>query len=80
MVNDVATRFTLSDNTIVIVKKVLNNKFDFELILPNGNRKTFFWFKDAVNELSDKKGNIDPVITEAVQKFVRNKTGGFSYL
>ncbi len=62
-------KFTLSDSTCVIVKKVLNNKYDFELIMPNGNRKTFLWFINAVNELRDRKGNIDPIITEALQKF-----------
>ncbi|MEP6465167.1 MAG: hypothetical protein ABJB05_02625 [Parafilimonas sp.] len=48
----------------------MNNKFDFELIMPNGNRKTFLWFNNAINKLGDKKGNVDPVITEAVNQFL----------
>ncbi len=70
MSNDNLSRFTLSDDTHVIVKKVMSNKYDFELTLPNGNRKTFIWFANALNEFGDRHGNIDGRITEAVQQFL----------
>ena len=70
MTNDNSIRFTLSDDTSVIVKKVTNNKYDFELTLPNGNRKTFIWRGDALNEFGDRNGDIDGRITEAVQQFL----------
>jgi hypothetical protein len=70
MANDNSIRFTLSDDTHVIVKKVTNNKYDFELTLPNGNRKTFIWSANASNEFGDRNGNIDGRITEAVQQFL----------
>ena len=70
MTNDNSIRFTLSDDTRVIVKKVTNSKYDFELTLPNGNRKTFIWRGDASNEFGDRNGDIDGRITEAVQQFL----------
>jgi hypothetical protein len=70
MANDSSIRFTLSDDTHVIVKKVTNNKYDFELTLPNGNRKTFIWSENSSNEFGDRNGNIDGRITEAVQQFL----------
>ena len=70
MANDNPIRFTLSDDTHVIVKKVTNNKYDFELTLPNGNRKTFMWYINDTNEFGDRNGNIDVRITEAVQQFL----------
>jgi hypothetical protein len=69
MANDNGIRFTLSDNTLVLIKKVTNLKYDFELTFPNGSRKTFLWFVNIANEFSDRKGNIDRRITEAVQQF-----------
>ncbi len=69
MANEGSIRFTLSDDTRVIVKKVTNNKYDFELTLANGNRKTFRWANDDVNEFGDRNGNVDKRITEAVQQF-----------
>jgi hypothetical protein len=70
MANDDSIRFTLSDDTHVLVKKVTNNKYDFELTLPNGNRKTFVWCNNTANEFGDRNGNIDVRITEAVQQFL----------
>jgi hypothetical protein len=69
MAND-TIRFTLSDNTLVIIKKVTNIKYDFELTFSNGSRKTFLWFVDITNEFSDRKGNIDKRITESIQHFL----------
>lgn len=69
MANVESIRFTLSDNTLVIVKKVTNNKYDFELTLTNGNRKTFRWCVNDANEFGDRNGNIDERISEAVQQF-----------
>ena len=59
MANEESIRFTLSDETRVIVKKVTNNKYDFELTLINGNRKTFRWSNSDANEFGDRNGNID---------------------
>jgi hypothetical protein len=70
MANDDSIRFTLSDNTTVVIKKVTNNKYDFELKLPNGNRKTFVWSGDGSINLSNKKGTVDGIIKEAINKFI----------
>ncbi len=47
-----------------------NNKYDFELKLPNGNRKTFIWSINDANEFGDRHGNTDGKIIEAVQQFL----------
>jgi len=60
-------RFTLSNDTKVTVKKVLNNKYDFELTMPNGSRKTFIWTAEA--DLRDRKGKVDKCVTEAIKLF-----------
>ena len=70
MANDDNIRFTLSDNTRVIVKKVTNNKYDFELTLPNGNRKTFIWLGDGVKDFSSRKGKKEEMIEEAINRIV----------
>lgn len=62
-------RFTLNNNTLVIVKKMTNDKYDFELILCNGNRKTFMWTYGASHSFKDKNGNTDDLLNEAVGKF-----------
>jgi len=69
MANENYVRFTLSDATHVVVKKVLNNKYDFELTLPNGNRKTFIWLANDEQEYRDRKGISDGLIDEAVNVF-----------
>ena len=61
-------RFTLSNDTKVTVKKVLNNKYDFELTLPNGNRKTFIWFRKG-SDLNNLTGVKDKLVAESVTKF-----------
>jgi hypothetical protein len=66
---DNSVHFTLSDDTKVEVKKVMEDKYDFALKLPNGTRKTFFWLKDSVTEFSDRKGRKDKLITEAIRLF-----------
>jgi len=70
MANDDSIRFTLSDNTTVVVKKVTNYKYDFELKLPNGNRKTFVWSGDGLSNFSNKKGTVDGIIKEAISTFI----------
>ena len=69
MANEYPIRFTLTDDTNVIVKKVTNNKYDFELTLSNGNRKTFIWTIN-IEQFCDRTGSIDPLIAEAVNQFV----------
>ena len=56
-------RFTLSNGTDVIVKKMTNTKYDFELRLTNGNRKTFVWDEIKPTDYDQK------IITEAIAKF-----------
>lgn len=68
MTNNIV-RFILPDHTLVAVKKALNNKYDFELTLPNGNRKTFIWSANDGNVFSDRNGKTDKRITEAIQQF-----------
>ena len=70
MTNDNPVRFTLNDNTFVIVKKVTNNKYDFELILSNGNRKTFVWNYGTSVDFKNRKGERDIIIIEAINKFL----------
>jgi hypothetical protein len=69
MTNENPVRFTLNDNTTVIVKKVTNNKYDFEMILPNGNRRTFVWANDKPFDLGGQKGYLDALAIEAVNRF-----------
>jgi hypothetical protein len=68
MTNEYPIRFTLNDDTKVIVKKVTNNTYDFELLLANKSRKTFIWSDEFV-EFADRKGNFDTLVSEAVKKF-----------
>ena len=68
-------RFILSDDTRVAVKKVLNNKYDFELTFANGNRKTFILRSLADNDFIDGKGRRDSLINEAVKLFVSIMNG-----
>jgi hypothetical protein len=70
MANEDSIRFTLSDNTRVVVKKVTNNKYDFELTLPNGNRKTFIWLGNGVYDFSNRKGSKDGIVEEAIKMFI----------
>jgi hypothetical protein len=71
MADDNPVRFTLSDDTSVIVRKMTDNKYDFELRLTNGNRKTFMWSTDSdmSNGFGDRNGYTDGRITEAVLQF-----------
>lgn len=70
MTDDNPIRFTLSNDTQVIVKKATNNKYDFELRFPNGNRKSFMWSANGTNEFGDKHGDVDGIILEAIKQFV----------
>jgi hypothetical protein len=72
---DDKVQFTLSDHTEVEVRKVLNNKYDFELRLPNGSRKTFVWSMDCVTDFCDRKGRKDGLITEAINLFIEILSG-----
>ena len=69
MANVNPIHFTLSDNTIVIVKKVTSDKYDFELFLTGGSRKTFLWHNGDSGVYTDKKGNIDQLILESIKRF-----------
>jgi hypothetical protein len=70
MTNENPVRFTLTGNTRVIVKKVTNNKYDFELIFSNGSRKTFMWTLGDAMEFINHKGYVDKLATDALKKFV----------
>jgi len=67
MTNENPVRFTLDNNTEVVVKKVTNDKYDFNLLLVNGSRKTFVWSIDMPVYHADKKGNVDVLVTQAIQ-------------
>ena len=69
MTNENPVRFTLTGNTRVIVKKVTNNKYDFELIFSNGSRRTFIWIYGTTVEFKNRKGNRDLLMIEAVDRF-----------
>lgn len=66
MLKEYPFRFTLSDKTRVIVKKLLNNKYDFEMIMSNGNRTTFIWADTA----SYPVVNYTDEVKEAIKQFV----------
>lgn len=70
MANDCSIRFTLDNGTEVTVKEVTNTKYDFELLMVNGTRKTFLWTTDTPVSFDNRKGKIDAVATEAVNKFI----------
>ena len=74
MADENSIRFTLSDDTHVVVKKVTNSKYDFELTLTNGNRKTFMWCDNDTNQFGDRNGDTDKRITEAVQQFQNTRS------
>jgi len=67
MTNEDPVRFTLFNNIEVVVKKVANDKYDFNLLLVNGSRKTFVWSVDMPVYHADKKGNPDVLVTQAIQ-------------
>ena len=69
MMDDII-RFTLSDDTRVAVKKVLENKYDFELTFTNGNRKTFILHSLVDTDFIDGKGRRNSLVDEAVKQFV----------
>jgi hypothetical protein len=69
MTNENPVRFTLNNNIEVIVRKVANNKYDFELLLANKSRKTFIWSVDMPVYAFSKKGNPDVLVEQAIQKF-----------
>ena len=69
MTNENPVRFTLDNDIKIIVKKVANNKYDFELILPNGSRKTFVWDINMPLDYADKKGNPDVLVIQTIKKF-----------
>lgn len=70
MANDYSIRFTLNNGTEVTVKEVTDTKYDFELLMVNGTRKTFLWTKDTPASFDNRKGKADAVATEAVNKFI----------
>ncbi|MBV9963027.1 MAG: hypothetical protein JO072_12335 [Parafilimonas sp.] len=69
MANANPIRFTLSNGAEVTVKEIANNKYDFELKLPNGNRKTFVWSTDSAAEFTNGSGKKDGLVAEAIQQF-----------
>lgn len=69
MVSESPVCFTLNNDIKIIVKKVANDKYDFELLLPNGSRKTFVWDINMPLDYADKKGNPDILVIEAIKEF-----------
>jgi hypothetical protein len=70
MANENPIQFTLSDETHVIIKKVADNKYDFEMVLPNGSHKTFLWSLANDIAFEDRNGNLDLLVQEAIQRFM----------
>ena len=71
MANENNVRFTLSDNTIVIVKKMMSDKYDFELFLNNGIRKTFAWNYGDTSLYTQENGKIDKLLQETIETFMK---------
>ena len=70
MTNETPIRFTITNNTFVIVKKVADNKYDFELIFTNGSRRTFIWNYGTSVDYKNRKGDTEKLNIEAVNKFI----------
>lgn len=58
--------FRLDDGTEVHVRQIANSKFDFELMFTNGNRKTFVWNESMPLTFTNKKGEMDIQVIEAI--------------
>ena len=63
------TYFTLKDGTKTAVKRVAYNKYDFELKLSNGNRKTFVWNIDMPELFINGNNKTDNLVSEAITTF-----------
>ncbi len=70
MNNETPFRFTLDNDTLVVVKKVTTTKYDFELFFSNGLRKTFVWQTNSPVEFKNRKGYTDEFATAALKKFI----------
>ncbi len=68
MTNDVI-RFTLDNNVEVIVRKITDNTYDFELVFAGGSRRTFVWTYGTPVDAGNKKSHKDEIMIEAINKF-----------
>ena len=60
-------KFQLKDNTYVTVSVVSNNSYDFDMVLPNGSRRTFRWHPDSQHTLVARNGQTDELMKESVE-------------
>ena len=62
--------FRLKDNTYVTVSSVANNSYDFDIVLPNGSRRTFRWHRDLPHTFLGKNGQTDEMMKETIEMFL----------
>jgi len=67
--------YQLKDNTFVTVSIVGNNSFDFNMVLPNGTKRTFRWRKTLPHSFLDRYGKTDKNMKETIEVFL-NKIRG----
>ena len=69
-------RIQLKDNTYATVTLVTNNSFDFDLILPNGSKRSFRWRQDSPHSFLNRKGEIDQGLEEVIAAFLSEWKSG----
>jgi len=69
--NTFPLNFRLKDNTCVTVSIVSKNSYDFDILLPNGSRRTFRWRSDSPHTLFNRLGQVDEMMKETVEYFLR---------
>jgi hypothetical protein len=68
-------KFLLKDNTDVTVSMSANNSFNFDIVLPNGAKRTFRWRKDSPHVFLGRHGKIDEELKEAIEVFLEKMNG-----
>ena len=69
--NTFPLNFRLKDNTCVTVSIVSKNSYDFDILLPNGSRRTFRWRSDSPHTLFNRLGKVDEMMKETVEYFLK---------
>jgi hypothetical protein len=71
-------KFQLKDNTNVTVSIAANNSFDFDIVLPDGSKRTFRWRKDSPHVFLGRHGKIDEELKETIELFLEKMNGSNS--
>jgi hypothetical protein len=68
-------KFQLKDNTDVKVSNAANNSFDFDIVLPDGSKRTFRWRKESPHVFFGRHGEIDEKLKETIELFLEKING-----